>query len=102
LRAAIELLLEIGILPIASAVQALGDQIAEGVARKGYQVLGTRTPLTGAGIVSFRKDGLDTRAVVNRLKMKGIVVAARQGWIRASPHFYISPEKIERLLAELP
>jgi len=102
LRAAIELLLEIGILPIASAVQALGDQIAEGVARKGYQVLGTRTPLTGAGIVSFRKDGLDARAVVNRLKMKGIVMAARQGWIRASPHFYISPEKIERLLAELP
>jgi cysteine desulfurase/selenocysteine lyase len=102
LRAAIEFLLEIGIEPIGAAVQALGDRLAEGVAAKGYELLGARSPATGAGIVSFRKDGMDSRAVVRHLKDRGIVVAARQGWVRASPHFYISPEQIDRLLEELP
>jgi cysteine desulfurase / selenocysteine lyase len=29
-------------------------------------------------------------------------VASRQGWIRMSPHFYISPEEIERVMDVLP
>jgi len=102
LRAAVEFLLEVGIEAIGAAVQALGDQIAEAVRAKGYEVLGVRTPATGAGIVSFRKAGLDSTALVSYLKSKGIVVAARQGWVRASPHFYNTPEQIERLVAELP
>jgi selenocysteine lyase/cysteine desulfurase len=102
LRAAIEFLLGVGIDRIAPQVQALGDQIAAGAAAKGYQVLGTRTAATGAGIVSFRKGGLDSRHVVSQLKEKGIVAAPRQGWVRASPHFYISPADIGRLIEALP
>lgn len=102
LRAAIEFLLDIGIERIAPAVQALGDQIAHGVTQKGYQVLGTRTPATGAGIVSFRKEGVDSRLVVGQLKSRGVVAAPRQGWIRTSPHFYISPEDVGTLLELLP
>ncbi len=83
-------------------VQALGDQVAAGVAARGYQVLGERTPETGAGIVSFRKEGLDSRLVVRQLSEQGIAAAPRQGWVRVSPHFYISPEEIERALAALP
>lgn len=101
LRAAIEFILEVGLDRIAPQVQALGDRIAAGVAAKGYEVLGTRTPSTGAGIVSFRKADLDSRLVVSHLRAKGIVAAPRQGWVRASPHFYISPGDIERLLEAL-
>ncbi len=102
LRAAIELLLSIGVARIAAAVDSLADQVAHGVVARGYQLLVERTPATGSGIVSFRKDGLDSRAVVAGLKAKGIVAAARQGWIRASPHFYVRPEQIDRFLFELP
>jgi cysteine desulfurase/selenocysteine lyase len=102
LRAAIAFLLSVGIERIATHVQALGDQIAAGVTTKGYQVLGTRTPSTGAGIVSFRKEGLDARQAVSQLKAQGIVAAPRQGWIRTSPHFYISPDDIARLVEALP
>jgi cysteine desulfurase/selenocysteine lyase len=102
LRAAIEFILDVGVQRIAAAVQALGDQVAEGVAAKGYRVLGQRTALNGAGIVSFRKDEVDSRLVVRQLKEKGIAAAARQGWVRVSPHFYISPEDIERLIESLP
>jgi len=102
LRAAIEFLLDVGLDRIAPQVQALGDQIAAGVAAKGYAVLGARTPSTGAGIVSFRKEGLDSRHVVSQLKDKAIIAAPRQGWVRTSPHFYISPGDVERLIEGLP
>ena len=76
--------------------------MAEGVTSKGYRVLGTRTSSNGAGIVSFRHEALDSRLIVSRLKEKGIIAAPRQGWVRVSPHFYISPAGIDRMLDELP
>jgi len=102
LKAAIEFLLGIGVERIAPEVQGLADQVAEGAAAKGYEILGRRTPDTGAGIVAIRKPGVDSRAVVRRLAEKGIVAAPRQGWVRISPHFYISPEEIARVVEELP
>ena len=101
LRAALELILEVEVGVIAPVVQNLGDRIAAGVEAKGYEVLGTRTPATGAGIVSFRKDGTESGATVRRLQSKGMIAASRQGWVRTSPHFYVSPEDIDRLLEEL-
>jgi len=102
LRASIELLLEIGIERIASVVRALGDQIAEGALRKGYALASDRKPESAAGIVAIQKDGVDSRHIVRDLKQLGIVAAPRQGWIRLSPHFYISPEQIERVIEALP
>jgi cysteine desulfurase / selenocysteine lyase len=102
LHAAIEFLLQVGVERIAPAVQALGDRIAAGVTAKGWEVCGKRTPANGAGIVSFRKEGLDPRMVVRDLKAKNIIVAPRQGWIRSSPHFYISPEDVDRMIDALP
>ena len=102
LQAAIGFLLDIGVERIGPVVQALGDQVAQGVVAKGYELLGTRTPANGAGIVSFRKDGLDSRHIVRTLREQGIAAAPRQGWVRVSPHFYISPEDIDRTLAALP
>ena len=50
-----------------------------------------------AGIVSFRSAGIDSAAICARLREHSIVTAPRAGWVRASPHFYISPEDIERI-----
>ncbi|HEU0140464.1 MAG TPA: aminotransferase class V-fold PLP-dependent enzyme [Bryobacteraceae bacterium] len=102
LRAAMEFLLEVGVERIAPHVQALGDRIAEGARRKGCEVLGVRTPANGAGIVSFRHPEVDARAIVHRLKERGIIAAPRQGWVRTSPHFYISPDDVDRMLEVLP
>ena len=102
LRAAIELLLDIGVERIAPQVQSLGDEIAEGVRAKGYEVMDERTPQTGSGIVSFRRQDVDSRLIVRHLREKGIIAAPRQGWVRASPHFYVSPEEIDRMIGELP
>ena len=102
LKASIEFLLEIGQGQIGPVVQCLGDRIAAGVQAKGYEVLGNRTPENGAGIVSFRKPGADPAAIVASLRALGIIAAPRAGWIRTSPHFYISPQDIDRLIDALP
>jgi cysteine desulfurase/selenocysteine lyase len=101
LQASLDLLLEVGVENLAPAIQFLGDRIAEGVAEKGYEILGRRTPATGAGIVSFRREGTESQQIVRRLRERGIIAAPRQGWVRTAPHFYISPAEIDRAIAEL-
>jgi selenocysteine lyase/cysteine desulfurase len=102
LRAAMEFLIEVGVEQIATAVQQLGDRLAFGLETKGYEVMEQRTAETGAGIVSFRKAGWEAAEIARKLGTAGIVVAPRVGWVRASPHFYISPEDIDRTLELLP
>jgi selenocysteine lyase/cysteine desulfurase len=102
LRASIKFLLEVDPGKIGPVVQNLGDRIAAGVRALGYEVLGERTPATGAGIVSFRKPGLEAPQIVRRLREAGIACAPRAGWVRTSPHFYISPADIDKMLGELP
>jgi cysteine desulfurase/selenocysteine lyase len=102
LRAALDFILEVGVERIGDAVQSLGDRVAAAVAKKGYTLLQPRTPQNGAGIVSFRRDGVDSRVVVRKLRDAGFEPAPRQGWVRVSPHFYIDPDEMDRLAEFLP
>jgi len=102
LRASLDLLLEIGVERIAEAILALTDQLAEGAARKGYTLLGERNGDNASGIISLHQSGIDSRKVTRDLKERGIVAAPRQGWVRLSPHFYLSPADIERVIEALP
>lgn len=102
LRAGVELLLEVGVENVARQVQFLTDRLAAGALAKGYETLCERTPATAAGIVSIRKAGIDSRMVWKQLREKGITAAPRQGYVRLSPHFYLSPSEIDRVIEELP
>ena len=102
LRASIELLLEVGVERIGPVVQALADQLGAGAQRKGYTVLGDRSANNSSGIISIHKPGLDSRKIARDLKDGGIVAAPRQGWVRLSPHFYISPAEIDQVIEALP
>src|SRR5450432_3012367 len=98
LRAAIDFLLGIGIDKISPVVRGLAAQIVEGVRKRGYEVLGE----PNAGIVSFRKLGVESAAICTSLRDRSIITAQRAGWVRASPHFYIEPDAIEKMLDQLP
>ncbi len=102
LRASLELVLEMGVDRIAPELQARADQLAEGARRKGYVISGDYEAASRSGIVAVSKPGVHSHDLVHDLKQKGIVAAARQGWVRFSPHFYISPEEIERAVDALP
>ena len=102
LQAAIELLLEIGIADVEQSVLALTDRLAAGAKTRGYEILGGRTPGTTSGIISIRREGLDSRYLIKKMKDAGMLAAPRQGWARIAPHFYIEPEEIDRVLDLLP
>jgi selenocysteine lyase/cysteine desulfurase len=102
LRAAIEFMLDVGIERVGSTVQALADQLAAGLHARGYQLMRERTPANGAGIVTCRRDGVDARQVVSTLRHHKMIAAPRQGWVRFSPHFYISPTDIQQVIEALP
>lgn len=97
LRASIALINRIGLDAISTAVQSRAAQIREGVTAKGYEVLPTTS-----GIVTFRRPDVDSRFLVSRLKDSKIIAAPRQGYVRTSPHFYISPEAVGHMLSVLP
>jgi cysteine desulfurase / selenocysteine lyase len=102
LKAAIDFLLEIGIENISSAIDALVRQIESGVTGKDYEIMVPGTEKTRSGIVSFRHPSINSHQIVSELKKQRVLAAARQGWVRAAPHFYISPADIDRVLEMLP
>ncbi len=102
LRASIEFLNGVGVDKVMPEVLALADRLEAGVREKGCELIAPRTAETGSGIVTFRKPGVDARLTVKTLRDHGIITAPRQGWVRTSPHFYIAPDEIDRMLALIP
>ncbi len=102
LQAALELILEVSPGCIGPLVAARANEIAAGAVAKGYEILGDRRPENASGIVCIRHPSIDSRVVVHQLKEKGISATPRQGWVRCSPHFYISPADIAKVVEALP
>jgi selenocysteine lyase/cysteine desulfurase len=102
LQASIEYLLEVGIEEISARVDDLAARIENGARAKGYELLRARTSASGSAIVSFRHPDRDARLILSELKRHKILAATRQGWLRMAPHFYITPEEIDRVLELLP
>jgi selenocysteine lyase/cysteine desulfurase len=92
------LFLEVGVDRIARHIDQLIVRLLEGAAEKGYRPLATRTTDSGSGIVSSRKEGVDSQVVGRRLSEKGVISSLRAGCIRASPHFYATEEEVDRFV----
>lgn len=102
LRASMETLNEVGTDATSPAIHALAQRLLEGALAKGYEVAAARRRGNGSGIVSLRKRGLASDAVVSGLLQRRVSAAARMGWIRVAPHFYNTGEEIDRLVELLP
>jgi cysteine desulfurase/selenocysteine lyase len=103
LGASLELLDSIGMDKISEKVLRLTDQLAVGVREKGYRVISSRRPREKSGIVSFFSDRHDPTAIREHLRSEyRIVIAVRDRRLRASPHFYNTPDEIQQLIDVLP
>jgi selenocysteine lyase/cysteine desulfurase len=99
-RAAIDLLLEIGIDEIARRVLDVAAVLADGLESIGYRVA---RPVR-SGIVSVtpqRVDGRELLRLHGELEKEGIVCSPREGMLRFSPHFYNTHEEAERVVEAL-
>ena len=52
---------------------------------RGYDVMAARTPATGAGIVTCRREGADARQLVSRLRHHKMIAAPRQSKVIPAP-----------------
>lgn len=88
---------------IQEQIRTTTSHLMELARKKGYRVATPEAWENRAGIVSLAKESLDIDAVAKKLlEDDKIVVAARRGFIRVSPHFYNDVEEVERLVAALP
>ena len=101
LCAAIELLLEIGIVRIETRVLNLTKQLIQGLQSKGYRVTTPNIESKRSGIIVFESDTHSATELCNRLQHEN-VIAAERGGVRLSPHFYNSEAEINCALAVLP
>lgn len=104
LAAALDLLLEVGIENISRQILAITSHLCEGLASKGYVVLGSRTHGEASGIVSFRPGvrGPETHTIFRRLEEARVATALRGGYIRVAPHFYNTQSEMDQVLSVLP
>jgi selenocysteine lyase/cysteine desulfurase len=107
LRAAIELLLEIGIENIAAELLRKRTWLVPALQAKGYRVLHPEAPPESAsGIVTFHRPDADLPALHQKLSAANIITSLRadrsgKQYIRLSPHFYNTDAELHRLLALL-
>jgi len=101
LGASLELFLELGPAAVEERVLALADQAAQGLAERGFAVVSSRRPGETSGIVTAVHPRRPAEELVAHLLERGIVVSARVGRLRLSPHVYNTAEEIGRLLDEL-
>ena len=102
LRAAIELLLEIGITAVERHLLELTGHLIAGLEAKGYRVITPQADSERAGIVIFDSDRLTPTEIYEMLLAENIITAERGTGVRVSPHFYNTTSEIERLLEVLP
>jgi len=100
LGAAIDLIHEVGPQAIAARLLALHDRLAEGLRRRGAEIVSPWGPGERSGIVVFRL-GPDPEALRGALVERGFIVRVRNNGIRIAPHFYINEDDVDRLLSAL-
>jgi selenocysteine lyase/cysteine desulfurase len=91
----LKIILSVGKEKVAGRVRELTGQLLEALEARGLSIATPRQPR--AGIVSFRPPG-DPEAYYQRLRNDGVIVSLREGLIRVSPHFFNTPEEVERVL----
>jgi selenocysteine lyase/cysteine desulfurase len=102
LGGSLDLLLEAGMAAVEERVLALTERAAAGLAARGFRVISSRRAGETSGIVTAVHPEIGAGDLVHRLAAVDVVVAARAGRFRISPHFYNTEEEIDRCLRTLP
>ncbi len=96
-RAAIDLLLEIGLDTISARALSVANALADGLDSIGWRVDSPRplrSPIVGAVPPNAETSLLGWH---RRLEERGVICAPREGMLRFSPHFYNEIEEAERV-----
>ena len=101
LARSIEYLLRIGVERIWEHNLRLADLLIEGLEERGVEIVSPQNEEERTSIVAARLSGQTATEVAQHLNSRRVVVSARQGLLRFSPHLYNEPSDIERALEEI-
>ena len=99
-RASIEMIEQIGIDAIRDWTDRLGARAIEGARERGLEIDGTADRKRKTATTAVRWPG-DAKQAEDRLRRQGIVVASRGPVVRLAPHFFNTPDEIDRALDAL-
>ncbi|HZZ42034.1 MAG TPA: aminotransferase class V-fold PLP-dependent enzyme [Tepidisphaeraceae bacterium] len=103
LRASMGLIRSVGVEAVRARIKHLTDDLAAGLAGRGFRVVSPRGEGEWSGSVCFVLPGQDHSRIVSDLrKQYRMEIALREGRLRASPHFYNTEQQIDALIAALP
>jgi cysteine desulfurase / selenocysteine lyase len=107
IKAAIDLLLEVGIDKVAERILSIRSRLVSGLAELGFTLLGANNgPANHSGIITVTHPTRDIASQFNRLSENRIVCSHRQDrqgnqYLRFSPHFYNTEDEVDRILEVL-
>jgi selenocysteine lyase/cysteine desulfurase len=90
---------EIGVPSIRERNRALTERLIDRARAAGFRLRIADDPAARSAIVMIVAD--DPHAAVAHLDRAGIIVDARPGHVRVSPHFYNTEDEVDRVVAEL-
>ena len=102
LDAAVRIQLALGPSRVETHILDLGTLAAEGLIRRGYEIISPQGPGERSGILSFRHPAIAAETIAQRLGEAKIDLAVRGGALRISPSYYNDADEIERFLEALP
>lgn len=94
-------MLEIGPEVIESRVMELTEKTRAVLREAGADLLSDHAPHYDSSIIAARFEGRDPSALVRDLKARRVLVAARHGNLRVSPHFYNDESDLARFAEAL-
>ncbi len=97
LGASLSLLQEIGAGAVSKRILDRAAAVRELSARADWRVTGSKRPEDCSGIVAIEHDDVPAQQAAHALRQQGIVVCARRGKLRISPHIYNDDDDLERL-----
>jgi kynureninase len=84
---------EVGVAAIRARNSELTEHLLARLHDRGFSVRGARDPLLRSALVMVAH--ADPAAAVQRLTRHDIIVDARPGYVRVSPHFYNTPDELD-------
>lgn len=95
--AVLEMLLRLGLDQIEARIVHLAELGREVLRRAGAVLLSDRLPHYNSPILAAQFPGADVVKLAGRLRDNRVVVSARHGYLRVSPHFFNNEEDLGRL-----
>ena len=97
LGAVLQMMFRLGVANIEKRVEQLADLGRQLLRESGGELLGDSLPYYNSPILAARFPGADVSRLAAQLRNHKVVVSARHGCLRVSPHFFNSPQDLDRL-----